>query len=286
MSQKIPTLSILLMLVATTCIVGGDTAAKLLTGGGTHPVFVGWSRFAVGALLVVPFSRIGREELAALLDWRIVLRTGFIVSGITCILTALKTEPIANVFGAFFIGPAVSYILSALLLREAVTVLRSVLLAMGFAGVLMVVQPGAGMGVGMLWALAAGVFYGAYLVATRWLAPRFRPGFLLSAQLILGAIVLAPFGLWHLPQTASAGWGALVTISALASALGNLILVRVNRNTPASVTAPLIYFQLVAATVLGLLVFGDWPDPLAAAGLLVIVASGFAGFALAQRAAR
>lgn len=284
--MKIPTLSIVLMLLATTLIVGGDTAGKLLTGAGTHPVFVGWSRFAVGALVLVPLSQIQRSELRAFLDWRVVLRALCIVGGIMCILTALKTEPIANVFGAFFIGPAVSYVLSALLLKETVTLARSVLLCLGFVGVIMVVQPGTEMGQGMLWALAAGLFYGAYLVATRWLAPQFRPRFLLSAQLVIGAVVLAPFGVGHLPATVDVRLGGLVAISALASAFGNYLLVVVNRSTPASVTAPLVYFQLVAATVLGLLVFGDWPNPLAAAGLAVIALSGFAGFALAQRAGR
>ena len=43
------------------------------------------------------------------------------------------------------------------------------------------------------------------------------------------------------------------------TAFGNYLLVVVNRTTPATVSAPLIYFQLIAATVIGFFVFGDWP---------------------------
>ena len=60
-------------------------------------------------------------------------------------------------------------------------------------------------------------------------------------------------------------------------------LVVVSRTTPATVSAPLIYFQLIAATAIGFLVFGDWPEPLALLGLAGIFASGIGGLALAPK---
>ena len=56
-----------------------------------------------------------------------------------------------------------------------------------------------------------------------------------------------------------------------------------NTRSPATVSAPLIYFQLIAATAIGFLVFGDWPEPLALLGLAVIFASGIGGLALAPK---
>ena len=41
-----------LVALATTAIVCGDTAGKLLTGAGVQPLFVAWSRFALAALLL------------------------------------------------------------------------------------------------------------------------------------------------------------------------------------------------------------------------------------------
>ncbi len=272
-----------LVALATTAIVCGDTAGKLLTRAGVQPLFVAWSRFALAALLLGWSLGLRRSNLVRLLDWRLILRAALIVCAISSILAALRTEPIANVFGAFFVGPVVAYALSALLLGERVSWARSVMLALGFAGVLLVVRPGGDMGMGMIFALMAGGFYGSYLVATRWLAPVHPSPFLLGSQLVIGAILLLPAGLASIPSGADLRIWALVIASSLASAFGNYLLVVVNRTTPATVIAPLIYFQLIAATAIGFLVFGDWPDPLALLGLAVILASGLGGLALAPR---
>lgn len=94
-----------LVFSAVTCVVIGDTAGKILSGRGVDPVFIAWTRFGLAVGILLPFSRLSRADLAQFRDWRILLRGGVIAGGICCILTALRTEPIANVFGAFFVGP-------------------------------------------------------------------------------------------------------------------------------------------------------------------------------------
>lgn len=283
MPPLVPVRVILLICLATTSIVVGDAAGKLLTQDGISPFFIAWSRFALAAFLLLPLSGMQRAELPQLLNWRVILRAAFIAGGISSILTALRTEPIANVYGAFFIGPVVAYALAVLLLNERVTRARTALLGLGFAGVILVVQPSLDMGTGMLFALLAGCCYGSYLAATRWLAGAYRPRFLLTAQLLIGTVLLAPLGLTHLPDGGSLSIWALVLLSALASAFGNFLLVVINRTTPATISAPLIYFQLIAAAGLGVLVFNDWPDAISLSGLAIILISGFGGFALARR---
>lgn len=269
--------------IAVTCVVIGDTAGKLLTGGGVEPFIVAWSRFFLAALMLLPFSGLTRRELPALLNWRVLLRAVCIVCGICCILTALKTEPIANVFGAFFVGPVVSYTLAILFLGERPSTQRSLLLAIGFAGVMLVVKPGFGSSAGMVFALAAGTFYGAYLVMTRALAGSLRPRFMLISQLLIGAVVLTPFGLnsdYPMPDMPML---ALLLISAAGSAVGNYLLVMASRQAEASLIAPLVYSQLISATGLGIVVFGDWPDLVSLAGLLLIAASGLGSLLVQQR---
>ncbi|MEP2714953.1 EamA family transporter, partial [Pseudophaeobacter sp.] len=116
-----------------------------------------------------------------------------------------------------------------------------------------------------------------------WLAGQYRPRFLLISQLIIGAVVLLPFSLGSMPTSIDLSGSGLVLISALGSAAGNYLLAVVNRTTPANVVAPLIYSQLLAATVLGVVVFGTWPDELALLGLCVIVLSGLSSLWLAGR---
>lgn len=270
------------VVLAMTLIVIGDAAATVLTGQGFPQVFVAWTRFALAAVLLAPFCGLKRGDLTHLRDWRLYLRAALIVGGIVCILTALKTEPMANVFGAFFVGPVVSYFLAAALLRERITTLRTVLLMVSFAGVMLVVRPGFGMTTGMGYAVLAGCFHGSYLVATRWLAGAFRPRFLLFSQLLIGAIILSPFALSQTPHFTLSVFG-LIVVSALGSAGGNLLLVLVNRTTPAGVVAPLIYSQLLSAMVVGLAVFGQWPDVPSLIGLVIIMVAGVSSVWFAQR---
>ena len=264
---------VVMVVMAMVLIVSGDAAAKVLGGQGFDPVFTAWSRFALAAVIIAPFAGLQRSDLAQAKDWRLILRAMLIVGGIVCILTALRTEDMATVFGGFFVGPIVAYALSAFLLGERVTLARTILLGLSFIGVLIVVRPGFGMTAGMGFAILAGCFHGSYLVATRWLAGGFRPRFLLLSQLVIGAVVLAPFAVGPLPAI-TGNAAVLIGISAMGSALGNLLLVLVNRTTPANVIAPLIYSQLVVATVLGVIIFGDWPDSTTLIGLAVIAIAG------------
>ena len=104
----------------------------------------------------------------------------------------------------------------------------------------------------------------------------------LVSPLVL-AVLLLPAGLASIPASTDLRVWVLVIVSSLASAFGNYLLVVVNRTTPATVSAPLIYFQLIAATVIGFFVFGDWPEPLTLLGLAVIFASGVGGLALVPK---
>ena len=266
--------AVLIMFVAMSLIPAGDSAGKLLTSGhGAAPVFVAWSRFALGTLMVLPFLRPGTFALFS--DWRIWLRAGILAAGITCIQTALKTADVATVFAAFFIGPMFSYVLAAVFLREPVSWLRSALILLGFGGVLLVVRPGIAPDPGVYWALAAGLFYGAFLTMSRWLTGLGSPLALIFSQLSISALILLPWGLMALPAP-SVPVAALTLASAFCSMAGNLLLLYAYRIANATRLAPLVYFQLIAAVVLGWMIFGDLPDAFTWAGLAVIIGAGLA----------
>ena len=95
----------------------------------------------------------------------------------------------------------------------------------------------------------------------------------------MGTVLLTPPGLVDVPAlTAPILW--LTLLSGVASASGNLLLVIAYRRTGATVLAPFVYFQLISATVLGLAVFGTFPDRLALAGLAVLVFAGLGTVAM------
>lgn len=272
--------AVLIMFVAMSLIPIGDTAGKLLvTQYGFAPFFLAWSRFALGALMILPFLPKGQFDLRLFLDWRIWLRGLLIVAGISSILTALQTEPLPTVFGAFFVGPILSFFLSAWLLKEPVTRSQTALLLLGFCGVLLVVKPGFGMTAGLGFAVLAGLFYGSFLTASRWLVHTAPPRALLLTHLAIGTLVLAPPGLASIPEFTPV-ITSLTLLSAFASMAGNLLLVIAYRLAPASSLAPFVYFQLISATILGWAVFSDWPDTLTLAGLALLITTGFGAAAL------
>lgn len=264
----------LLMFIAMSLIPIGDTAGKLLGAvHGLNPFFIAWSRFGLGALMVLTFLPRSQLDPRLFLDWRIWLRGLLITCGISSILTALQTEALPNVFGAFFIGPILSYFLSAWLLKERISNMQTALLLLGFGGVMLVVKPGFGMSTGLGFAVLAGVFYGCFLTANRWLAHAVRPRALLFSHLAIGTVLLTLPGLAHLPAFTTEIAG-LTVLSAFASMAGNGLLIVAYRMAPASKLAPFVYFQLFAATLLGWAVFNDLPDALAVVGLVILILSG------------
>lgn len=266
--------AVLIMLVAMSLIPVGDSAGKILTSElGVEPVFVAWSRFALGTVLVLPF--LPKGSFALLCNWRIWVRASMLCCGITCIQFALRTVDIATVFAAFFIGPMFSYVLATLFLREQVTVLRTLLIVLGFGGVLLVVRPGTGGDADVLWAVAAGLFYGAFLTMSRWLSHLGKPLSLTFTQLAISMFLLLPFGLTNLPE-ASLPIASMTLASALFSMLGNLLLLYAYGLAPATRLAPLVYFQLIAAVLLGWILFNTLPDAFTWAGLILILGAGLA----------
>lgn len=270
--------AVLIMFIAMSMIPAGDMSGKLLTTvHGVEPAFVAWSRFVIGTALILPF--VPARAWTLLTNWRIWLRASFMAGGISSIQIALQTEPLANVFAAFFIGPILSYALSALLLREPATLARSLLMALGFLGVLLVVRPGFGGTIGLGWAVLAGCFYGTFLTASRWLSHLGSPLELSLTQLFISALIVLPFGITNLP---AATWpvAGLSIASAAFSMGGNLLLLFAYTRAPSTILAPLVYFQLVAATGLGWAVFGDLPDIYTWGGLTLVIGAGLASASL------
>lgn len=276
--------AVIMMIAAMFLLPAGDTAGKLLTSvHAAAPAYVAWSRFFIGLLFVLVLLKPANLRLRLFGNWRIWLRSFLVIASINSILTALKTEPIANVFAAFFIGPILSYFISGLLLKESITTLRSALLGTGFIGVLLVVKPNAGISSGMFFAILAGLLYGSFLVANRWLAPLASGKMMLFSQLVIGTLVMTPFGIMNIPTLDwETSW--LTLASASCSAAGNLFLILAYQKMEASRLAPLVYTQLISATLFGIVIFGSYPDMLSLIGLALLLSSGISSLLIQPKA--
>jgi drug/metabolite transporter (DMT)-like permease len=266
--------AVLTMSLGMSLIPLGDTFGKAIMSFGVLPVFVAFARYVVGAAALLPFTNTA-SIVPLMRDWRVWFRSSLQVGAILSILTGLQTETLANAFGAFFAGPLISYLLSAALLGEKITWPRTVLLIIGFAGVLLVVKPGFAMTPGLAFAGLGGIFYGAFLTASRWLSGIGRSQDLMVTQFLIGSLLIAPLGLAQIPEFTP--WLIfLIAGSGLSSMLGNLLILMAYRHATASILAPFVYVQLISAAILSFIIFGDIPDAIAATGITLIILSGLA----------
>lgn len=268
-------IAMLFMCLCALLIPFGDAFAKEISRVSTvPPATIAFVRFMTGAIIFVPLALARRQipRLSRRFVFSQLLRGAFVGGGITGMVTAVSYAPLADVFGAFFIAPAIATTLAMVLLKESVTRTDVFSLVLGLCGVLLVTRPGFEMNVGLLWGLFAGFCYGSFNVATRWSASFAPPLAQMSGQLIVGALLTAPFGMAGLGSAGEAPW--LLLASGLTSAVANFFLVMAYARERAAVLSPLIYLQLPSATLIGFAAFGELPDMLAIVGLAMIVFAG------------
>jgi drug/metabolite transporter (DMT)-like permease len=266
-------IGITLMATASLALPAVDGIAKLL--GATHsPFFIAWARYVAASLIVVPltsgFYRSTydlRRDLAAN-----ITRTILIVGAMTCFFFAITRIPLATAFGGYFLGPVIAA-LAAPLLGERLTTGRLAAVAFGLAGACLIVRPDADLNFGSLLAVVSGGLFAGYLVTTRLAAARTPPIDALRFQCVLGALLLAPFALshWSWPNQAD-----LLLIAAMGaiSAICHFLVIVAFRFAEVGLLSPLVYLELVTATLIGVIVFAELPDALAIAGIICIVLSG------------
>jgi drug/metabolite transporter (DMT)-like permease len=264
-----------LMLAAMAVVPLMDGVAKHLSA--TFPVLqVVWARYFFHLLILLPLV-LWRHGVGALLlrnPWLQLLRGGFLLGSTILFFAAIAVMPIADALALVFVAPLLVTALSPLLLGERVGPRRWTAVSLGFVGVLVILRPGvSAFHPGMLLALGAGAVYAFYSLATRRLSGSAPPLVTLLYTAVLGAMVMSAVvpAVWTPPGTLDLLWMALM--GALAAG-GHFLVIKSFEHAEASLLAPLGYSEIVMATIVGYLAFGDFPDAWTWAGILIVIASG------------
>jgi len=276
----------MLMLAALFCFAVLDTTGKYLSQRYPVGVLV-WARYLVPAIVLgaVLYPRMGRD-LVVTARWRLQIVRAALLAGVSfLIMGGLRTIPMAEGTSLFFITPLIVTLLAGPVLGERVTGAHWLLALFGFSGVLLIARPDGDLPlVPVLMLLAGSLLYALYQLATRTLAPTERPLTTLFYTALIGAAISSV----ALPAAAHSdmpGWqDTLLVLSLGVSGMaGHFLLIRAMAFAPASTLSPLIYVQLVWATLMGWLVFGDLPGASAIGGAAIIVTSGLLSAWLAHR---
>jgi drug/metabolite transporter (DMT)-like permease len=183
--------------------------------------------------------------------------------------------PLAEATTIGFSVPIFSVVLAALVLDEPTGKWRWSAVAAGFAGVLLIVQPGSGEVplLGASIALVAALTTASVTVVIRRLGATERAAttvfwFAVSSLVPLGLAMLI-FARSHDAVT----WAMLAGL-ALAGGLAQLTLTGALRLAPVALVMPMDYTSLLWALLLGSWIFGEVPTPWIWVGAPVIIASG------------
>ena len=195
--------------------------------------------------------------------------------GTWCFFTALQHMPQATLTAIVQTAPLTITLGAALVLNERVGWRRINAILIGFAGVLLIVRPGANaFGGYAIFALGALACVTVRDLCARAMSP-VLPSVLAALAVSAGLTVFAGVGSgvegW---QPVSAPPLLFIALAGLCIVSGFITAVSAMRVGEIGAVAPFRYTSLVAALILGLLVFGEWPDALTLVGAALIVASG------------
>ena len=271
---------ILAMIGAMTSFVINDAfvkfASQSLPGG---QIIVIRGLFAIvflfGGAWWMGLLRGPQARLHDLLQRPVVTRSVLDAVATMTFLTALFHLPLANATAINMAAPLCISLLSVLWLGERIGRMRWLVIAIGFAGVLLIVQPRSeGFNGYSLVCLLSTVFVACRDLYTRRINSG-TPSIVITigtaiAVTTAGAL-LAFFQEWK-PVT-----GLQLAMLAAASIFlssGYMLLIRAMRAGDVSVIVPFRYSGLLAALGIGFAVWGEIPNALAWAGIVVLMAAG------------
>jgi drug/metabolite transporter (DMT)-like permease len=264
------------MISATLCFVILDSILKHLAGRG----------FGIGMLVTVR-NLVQILALAALvpLIGRSILRPrrlglnagrGLSVVLATVFITLSLTHlPMAQTYAVTFSAPLIAAVLASLLLGERAGLRRWLCILAGFGGAVVALDPGGvGLEPALLYPLAMAAANAGFHVLTRLgrdedpLSMTFWSG--VAAFAICAAALPWTFDPLPLWAVALVGFGGLVGTAA------HVLVAQAFRRAPTAVVSPMIYSQIVWASLVGWFAFGERPTGAAILGAAIVTASGVA----------
>ncbi|MCA0042407.1 DMT family transporter [Celeribacter litoreus] len=226
-------------------------------------------------LILVPIIGPVRFDLSKR-DWMFVFVRSFAeVLAAMAFLTAVSHMPLANATAIMQTMPLSITIAGFLLFRDPLGWRRLVAIFIGFAGVMLIVQPGREGFSGY----AFFAIFAMLCVTVRDISVRKMSATVPTTTVTLGAV----FGVWLVTGLASIGvdwkpvslthWGQLFG-SGICLVVGYVTSVTVMRVGEMSFVSPFRYTALVWALLIGFFAFGEWPNAMALTGAFVIAGTG------------
>lgn len=285
--------AIVWMLVALSCFSLLAVASRELTVCMDTVEILFWRSLLGFIIVVLVLARAGvlnRQELQPrLIGWH-VLRNVPHFAGQCAWLMAIAALPLAEVFALEFTTPLWAALLAALFMGEALNRGRWISLLLGFAGVLLILRPGAALINPVSLVMLAGAFgFGISAIVTRKLTQLLNSHahafmLVLFYMTLMQGLMALPLLLLtaevRVPPTGSVLWLATAAVTALAA---HYSLTRALSIADASVVMPMDYLRLPLIMIVAWWLYGESVTLWLLLGAALIIAGNAWGLYLQVR---
>ena len=232
--------------------------------------------FFAAFVIAVAWRRAGglRAAAATTQPWVQAFRGLLLVGEICVMVVGFVLLGLVESHAIFAVYPLLVAMLSGPVLGERVGWRRWLAIAVGFVGVLVILQPGGGVfSPAALVPLTAAAMFALYGLLTRYVARRDTSATSFFWTGTVGAVAITLVGIWSWEPMTARDWGWMAALC-VSGATGHWLLIRCYEVAEASVVQPFAYLQLVFATLIGVTVFGEVLELHVIVGAAIVLAAG------------
>ena len=265
--------AILLATIASFCAVLMSVFLKLAQND-INVFTAGFLRFFFGLILILPFIIKSNFNIYKTNNFKFHLTRSIInVPMMILGFAALMYIPLEQIKAIGFLSPILVVILSVIILKEKIYIIRILALIIGFVGVLIILRPGIiEINVGAYMVILSGLLWSTVIIITKFISKEDSPMTILTYQYTFVSIFTLPLALiyWTNPSLNS------IYYTLLAAIVGTCLHLCINnsyRLADLSVIQPVWFTQLIFASVFGFSIFGEIPDGWTWAGGILVFTS-------------
>jgi drug/metabolite transporter (DMT)-like permease len=264
----------LLIVVAFLCVAVMSAFGKAAAAVPTAVVVL----FQNGISLLLLLPLVLRHGIGELRTTRLPLHVVRAISGLLSqALFFLAVKKMALVDAVLLVNAAPLFIpfVALVWMKTRITPVVTAGLAIGFVGVLLILRPSPALltNPAALLAVSAALCSAIALVSVNRLSSTDKPDTILFFYFLISTIAAFPFAMdgWQTP--ARTDWRYLIAIGVF-MALAQLFIILAYQRATAERLAPFNYSVVVFSGLIGWLVWGNVPGPLAITGILLVCAGG------------
>ncbi|MHC0051907.1 DMT family transporter [Actibacterium sp. D379-3] len=277
MTEQNTRLGILLMIATTFVFAMQDGISRHLAGeyNVLMVVMIRYWFFAAFVIVVGARQAGGVRAAAATKQPLLQIFRGLLLTTEICVMVAaFVVLGLVESHAVFTSYPLLVAALSGPVLGEKVGWRRWVAIGIGFAGVLIILEPGYHVfSPAALIPLAAALMFALYGLLTRYAARKDTAATSFFWTGVTGSVAMTAVGLWFWEPMSTGDWGWMGLLC-ITGALGHFLLIKCYEVAEASAVQPFAYLQLVFVTILGLSVFHETLEPNVAIGAVIVIGAG------------